>query len=333
METKNSSYFGMVDVLRLVFAIGVAAIHTMAFQSVNENLRIATSMGGCRIAVPFFFIVSGYFLYNRINSEKEPKSTLKRLLILYFTWVLIELITLLPMVLSNLNIPIIILIKRLLLIGVTGSLWYISSLIITICIISPLLKRDKVIPLLIIGTILYLFGTTGDTYYGFFENTMVSSLNSAYVSVFMMPQVGITEAVLFVTLGVIVNKYKLNEKVKKAGLLSILSIILLLIETFVLNKTGIAKDANMYLSAIIAAPLIFIWAINYGKNISTKFTKACREYSLGIYCSHQIIMINLAIFIPVLYSNTLVRFLCTLFISVLVITGIRRSKAKNILLK
>ena len=161
----------------------------------------------------------------------------------------------------------------------------------------------------------------------------VSSLNSAYVSVFMMPQVGITEAVLFVTLGVIVNKYKLNEKVKKAGLLSILSIILLLIETFVLNKTGIAKDANMYLSAIIAAPLIFIWAINYGKNISTKFTKACREYSLGIYCSHQIIMINLAIFIPVLYSNTLVRFLCTLFISVLVITGIRRSNAKNILLK
>ena len=333
MEIKNSSYFGMVDILRLVFAIGVAAIHTMAFQSVNENLRIATSMGVCRIAVPFFFIVSGYFLYNRINSEKEPKATLKRLLILYFIWVFIELITLLPMVLSNLNIPIIILIKRLLLMGVTGSLWYISSLIITIFIISPLLKRNKIIPLLIIGVILYLFGTTGDTYYGFFENTMVSSLNLAYVSVFMMPQVGITEAVLFVTLGVIVNKYKLNEKIKKAGLLSIISIILLLIETFVLNKTGIAKDANMYLSAIIAAPLIFIWALNYDKNISPKFTKACREYSLGIYCSHQIIMINLAIFIPVLFSNTLVRFLCTVIISALVVTGIRKTKARNFLLK
>lgn len=333
METKNSSYFGMVDVLRLVFAIGVAAIHTMAFQSINENLRIATSMGVCRIAVPFFFIVSGYFLYNRINSEKEPKATLKRLLILYLTWVGIELILLLPMVLSNLNIPTIILVKRLLLMGVTGSLWYISSLIITIFIVSPLLKRDKIIPLLIIGVILYLFGTIGDTYYGFFENTMISSLNSAYVSVFMMPQVGITEAVLFVTLGVIVNKYKLNEKIKNAGLLSIISIILLLIETFVLNKTGIAKDANMYLSAIIAAPLIFIWALNYNKNISTKFSKACREYSLGIYCSHQIIMINIAIFLPFLYANTLVRYLCTVIISALIVAGIRKTKAKNILLK
>ena len=333
METKNSSYFGMVDVLRLVFAIGVAAIHTMAFQSINENLRIATSMGICRIAVPFFFIVSGYFLYNRINSEKEPKATLKRLLILYLTWVAIELITLLPMVLSSLNMPAIIIVKRLLLMGVTGSLWYISSLIITIFIISPLLKRDKIIPLLIIGVILYLFGTTGDTYYGFFQNTMISSLNSAYVSVFIMPQVGITEAVLFVTLGVIVNKYKLNEKIKNAGLLSIISIILLLVETFVLNKTGIAKDANMYLSAIIAAPLIFIWALNYNKDISTKFSKACREYSLGIYCSHQIIMINIAIFIPVLFSNTLVRYLCTVIISALVVTGIRKTKAKNYLLK
>lgn len=333
METKNSSYFGMVDVLRLVFAIGVAAIHTMAFQSINEDLRIATSMGICRIAVPFFFIVSGYFLYNRINSEKEPKATLKRLLILYLTWVAIEFITLLPMVLSSLNIPAIILVKRLLVMGVTGSLWYISSLIITIFIISPLLKRDKIIPLLIIGAILYLFGTTGDTYYGLFQNTMVSSLNNAYVSVFMMPQVGITEAILFVTLGAVVNKYKLNEKIKKAGLLSIISIILLLIETFVLNKTGIAKDANMYLSAIIAAPLIFIWALNYDKNISPKFSKACREYSLGIYCSHQITMINLAIFIPVLYSNSLVRYLCTVIISALIITGIRKTKAKNILLK
>jgi peptidoglycan/LPS O-acetylase OafA/YrhL len=333
METKNSSYFGMVDVLRLVFAIGVAAIHTMAFQSINEDLRIATSMGICRIAVPFFFIVSGYFLYNRINSEKEPKATLKRLLILYWVWVGIEFITLLPMVLSSLNMPAIIIVKRLLLMGVTGSLWYISSLIITIFIIAPLLKRDKIIPLLIIGAILYLFGTTGDTYYGFFQNTMVSSLNNAYVSVFMMPQVGITEAILFVTLGAVVNKYKLNEKIKKAGLLSIISIILLLIETFVLNKTGIAKDANMYLSAIIAAPVIFIWALNYDKNILPKFSKACREYSLGIYCSHQIIMINLAIFIPVLYSNSLVRYLCTVIISALIITGIRKTKAKNILLR
>jgi len=85
METKNTKYYGMIDVLRLVFAIMVVSIHTMAFQSINENLRIATSMGISRLAVPFFFLVSGYFLYNRIKLEIEPRATLKRLLILYIS--------------------------------------------------------------------------------------------------------------------------------------------------------------------------------------------------------------------------------------------------------
>ncbi|HEX9025911.1 MAG TPA: acyltransferase [Clostridium sp.] len=333
METKNSVHYGMINVLRLVFAIAVISIHTMAFKSINEDLWIATSMGIARLAVPFFFIVSGYFLYNRIGSKKESKSTLKRLLILYTSWVLIEIITLFPMVLNSLGAPPILIIERLLFIGITGSLWYISSLIIAILIISPLLKKDQIILLLIIGFVLYLFGTTGDTYYGLFEKTMLNPLINGYTRVFLMPQIGITESILFVSLGTLINKYKLNEKVKKSGLLSIISIILLLIETFALNKTGIAKDANMYLSAIIAAPLIFIWAINSKKDISTKISKTCREYSLGIYCSHQIIMIWIAMFAPMLFTNTMIRFFCTLLISTLIITILRKTNVKKILLK
>jgi len=333
METKNSVHYGMINVLRLVFAIAVISIHTMAFKSINEDLWIATSMGIARLAVPFFFIVSGYFLYNRIGSEKESKLTLKKLLILYTSWVLIEIITLFPMVLNSLGAPPILIIERLLFIGITGSLWYISSLIIAILVISPLLKKDQIILLLILGFVLYLFGTTGDTYYGLFEKTMMNPLINGYTRVFLMPQIGITESILFVSLGTLINKYKLNEKVKKAGLLSIISIILLLIETFALNKTGIAKDANMYLSAIIAAPLIFIWAINSKKYISTKISKTCREYSLGIYCSHQIIMIWIAMFAPMLFTNTMIRFFCTLLISTLIITILRKTKVKKILLK
>jgi hypothetical protein len=333
METENSVHYGMIDVLRLVFAIAVVSIHTMAFKSINEDLWIATSMGISRLAVPFFFIVSGYFLYNRIQSSKEPKFTLKRLLILYVLWVLIETVTLLPVVLSNLNMPIRIIIQRFLFIGITGSLWYISSLIITIFMIAPLLRKDKIVLLLIVGFILYLFGTSGDTYNGLYENTMLNPLIKGYSGVFFLPQIGITESVLFVTLGASISKYKLNEKIKNVGLLSIVSIIVLLVETFVLNKTGIAKDANMYLSAIIAAPLIFIWAIKYNKNISAKVSKACKEYSIGLYCSHQIVMIWIIILLPTLAVNTMIKFIGTICISALIITLIRKTRLKNILLK
>lgn len=328
MECEKNKYYGMIDVLRLIFAIGVVAIHTMAFASINENLRIATSMGICRIAVPFFFIVSGYFLYNRITLKKEPKSTLKRLLILYVSWVVIESVTLFPTILNYLNSPIFI-IKRLLLVGVTGSLWYISSLIIAIILISKLLKKDRIVPLLIIGLALYLFGITGDTYYGLFSNKLVIS----YTSIFILPQIGVTESILFVTLGAAINKYKLNEKIKYSGILSMLSILLLLVETFILNKTGIAKDANMYLSVILVAPLILIWALNYKKNISIKFSKACKEYSIGIYCSHQILMIWITILAPMLASNSMIKFIFTLILSAIVVTFIRKTKISALLLK
>lgn len=328
MEYEKNKYCGMIDVLRLIFAIGVASIHTMAFASIDENLRIATSMGICRIAVPFFFIVSGYFLYNRITLKKEPKSTLKRLLILYASWVIIEFITLFPTILNYLNSPLFI-IKRLLLAGVTGSLWYISSLIIAIILISKLLKKDRIITLLIIGLALYLLGITGDTYYGLFNNKLVNT----YASIFMFPQIGITESILFITLGAAINKYKLNEKIKYSGILSIISILLLLVETFILNKTGIAKDANMYLSVILVAPLILIWTLNYKKDISIKFSKTCKEYSIGIYCSHQILMIWITILMPTLASNSMIKFVLTLMLSTIVITSIRKTKLKTLLLK
>jgi hypothetical protein len=317
----------------LVFAIGVMMIHTRALESVNKDLWMATSMGICRLAVPFFFIVSGYFLYKRIQSPKEPSTTLKRLLILYFAWVLIESITLFPIVLGILKLPLIMIIIRFLLIGVSGSLWYIASLIITIFIIAPLLKKDKILPLLIIGIILFLFGASADTYYGLFMKTMLGPVIKGYNAIVLLPQIGIVESMLFVSIGALISKYKLNERIKNSGLLSIIFIIVLLVETFILNKSGIAKDANMYLSSIIAAPFIFIWATNYKKNISRKVCMLCREYSVGLYCSHQIILLALGAFVPMLFGNTVVRFILTLCISALIIAILRRTKLKRILLR
>lgn len=329
MNSKERQYYPIIDVLRLIFALGVVSIHTMAFSSINENLRIATSMGICRIAVPFFFLVSGYFLYDRIQEKSEPKSTLKKLLILYIAWISIELITLFPTVLNYLNSPMFI-IRRLLLVGVTGSLWYISSLILSIFLISKLLKNDNILFLIIIGMLLYLFGITGDTYYGLFNNILIDD----YSSMFFLPQIGITESILFISLGAAINKYKLNKKFNFPGILAIISIIILLIETFILNKTGIAKDANMYLSTIIVAPLILIWALNYKKNnISSEFSKTCKEYSIGIYCSHQILMIWITILLPTLASNSMIKFILTLMLSIIVVTFIRKTKLKTLLLK
>lgn len=85
--------------------------------------------------------------------------------------------------------------------------------------------------------------------------------------------------------------------------------------------------------SLIAVPLIFIWAINYNKNISTKAAKVCKEYSIGLYCSHQITMIWLMILFPMVVSNSMIKFILTLCVSTIIITLIRKTRLKAILLK
>ncbi|MFR5266882.1 acyltransferase family protein [Clostridium sp.] len=64
MENNKTYNYGMLSVTKLIAAILVVMIHTMAFSSLSKDLWVATSLGICRVAVPFFFIISGYFFYN-----------------------------------------------------------------------------------------------------------------------------------------------------------------------------------------------------------------------------------------------------------------------------
>lgn len=317
---------GMIDVLRLVFAILVVIIHTSALQSIGEGAWVATSLGISRIAVPFFFVVSGYYYFRNCKNTNEPKKTLKKLIKLYLKWVLIEFVILLPGFIFMLKEDPFHIIRIIFVMGVTGSLWYIASLIYAIAISSYFFKRDKLLPLIIIGGALYLFGVTGDAYGGLFTNTFLENGINAYKYIFAMPQTGINASLLFVTIGALIYKYDLKNKVKNVGVLSVLGIVALLVEAFVLYYNKISIDYNMYLSLIVVAPIIFIWALNSKVKFKESTMKLCRELSLGIYCSHQIIMLLIFTLLPFLAVNTVLRFVLTLVISTLITLLLRKFK-------
>lgn len=84
-----------VDVVRLVAIIGVIAIHTVPFAHspahVGTELDAATVVNQlARFAVPFFFIMSGYFWAQKIETEQDlSASTIKmakRLVVLLVAW-------------------------------------------------------------------------------------------------------------------------------------------------------------------------------------------------------------------------------------------------------
>lgn len=304
-----------IDILRLILSIAVVSIHTMAFYSLGEGAWVATSLGVARIAVPFFFIVTGYFFYNKVNDSVKSNKYIMKTFKFYITWVIIEVIFLIPMIVNIFSQDVVGGIIRVLMVGVTGSLWYISSMILALIVVKPLLKRNRFFLLSLISIILFGIGLCGDSYYYLAQGSIIGSVSEWYTSIFGMANIGFTFSVPFVVLGAAINRFNLKDKIKGAGLISILGIALLLFEAFMLYYNGIAKDYNMYLSLIVVVPAIFIWALNSKLSISDRVGSICREYSIGIYCTHQALMMYCFMFINPLMQFTVLRFVITLVVA------------------
>lgn len=86
METNNRQY--NIDILRLICALLVVCIHCTSYSLRQYILPIT------RIAVPIFFIISGYFLYSNDNEQTKLKikRSIKKLTKIYTISLIIFLI-------------------------------------------------------------------------------------------------------------------------------------------------------------------------------------------------------------------------------------------------
>ena len=85
--TKNND---VLDAFKFIAALSVVGIHTFPSKSIlGSDLKILA-----RFSVPFFFIVSGYFLFKKISfreKEKDKKilfNYIKRILKVYLSWLI-----------------------------------------------------------------------------------------------------------------------------------------------------------------------------------------------------------------------------------------------------
>ncbi|WP_136668688.1 acyltransferase [Flavobacterium sp. H122] len=83
-----------LDILKVVMAFLVIALHVFPVSKIGgiEGLiSYEIASGITRIAVPTFFLISGYFLRNKLNDKAYLWKYAKRILLLYIVWQLIYL--------------------------------------------------------------------------------------------------------------------------------------------------------------------------------------------------------------------------------------------------
>lgn len=323
METKlidkKMGYSG-IDLFRLIAVILVVMNHTYPLAGINETADFVLTRIIARIAVPFFFMISGYFILPRIMGENKDYTTViknvKKLTKLYIIATLIYL----PLSIYSGNITpnmgMVSILKDIFFNGTFYHLWYLPGAIIGILIVSLLLKKFNEKQVFVISLGLYIIGLFGDSYYNIVQNIpVVNEFYNLLFNFFDYTRNGIFFAPLFFILGAIIAKNKRKPKKKIMIYGFVISLSLMIVEGLILNKLKIQRHSSMYILLLPVMYFLFQWILSW-KNTSYK---NFRKLSMIVYIIHPLVIILIRGFAKViklqdmLVSNNLIHFIAVLF--------------------
>ena len=264
-----------LDIMKLVCAVMIVMIHVPPYTGTDTAagafLDLILKRYLLRIAVPFFFVCSGYLLYRKTAkgafSMQPTWKYVKKLLRLYIIWSVLHLYPfcwngiigdkggLLNGVINYL--------RYFLVIGSYGQLWYLPATIYGALMISLLLYL-KLSPrkIMCVAGLFYLLGLLGQTWYGLIEPLSGAapglwSLIRLYDRVFRTTRNGFFEGFPFMALGMLFAYRGFSLSKMKSLIGFALSMALLFAELLFVEKRGFVRENNFYLCLAPAVYFLF----------------------------------------------------------------------------
>lgn len=290
-----------VDVLRTLAILAVIVIHTTPFElkssPIGSALDLATVVNQvARFAVPFFFVLSGYFWANKFKDEREifePTARMaKRIAVLFLVW---SAIYLLPTnIIGSLSFGAIGPIKQIywnlkdavnsplvtLMQGTKEHLWFLVALLCGLFISALLLRFNFNRLIVVIAVTLYLVGLAGKAY---------SDTPLGFHSTFNFRNGPFFSLILFVT-GYFLQRRQTRDRWFQVGcLLAILGLLLHFTELLILNENwGTTMNQDYVIGTYFFGVGTALVALSNTKWLHSSRAASIGPLVLGIYASHLI---------------------------------------------
>lgn len=321
----KQEYFA-IDFFRFIASLFIIAIHYPPFADVSYALSGGFSNILCRIAVPFFFITSGYFLGNKVLDSQKTISYIKKLIKLYLIYTVIYLPASINGYLqsgySNKEIAIKY-VRGLFISGSYNHLWYFLALIVSVIllylIVNKLKFSDKT--LLLIGAVLYTVGVLGCVFKAdLLKVGFLKGFLEAYFEIFVDTKNGVFFGLLFVSIGYYISKYKDKFCAEnKYFMLLILFLAVMCIEKVAEMAVAASVIQDMMFSLAPAATMLFLCLAFIG--MSNKFKEKAmlsRQTSVLIFVWHPLIGVCFEKLTEALGWNvhSLIRYMVIMLVSV-----------------
>lgn len=232
------------DAFKWLAAFLVVAIHTSPLESIWPYGDFLLTRIIARLAVPFFFMLTGYFTV-------QVKKTEKKLLLLYLGVTCLYLPVQIYKYMGGETFTAGRILKDIFFDGTFYHLWYLPACMLGLALMTLLLKygKEKAVA---ISILLYVIGLLGDSYFGLVRlSPVLSKVYDGMFTCFSYTRNGIFMAPLFLLLGRLFReqekKGKLNKNKEKELILFLCSFVLMIQEALLLHNTDWQRHDSMYL--------------------------------------------------------------------------------------
>lgn len=270
-----------IDALRTLGAFSVVVLHTQ-YEGILTNSFVNSLFLCARWAVPFFFLVSGYFFEkkSRLNLDIEFAKSLKYLLGIFIVSNLIYSLAALQTVYYSAKDIFSI---RSIILGNWFHLWFIGSMIIGYTslwfVISIRMQKAMAFIAIFVLVLALIIGP-----YATF-NTLNIDL---YFSKFII-------SIPFLFIGFLYSKYNLENKFKliSSVLIIVIGVVLMFVENAIIysHTKPILVNHEYLLGTFMLAIGMFMLSFNIRTSKDNVLSSIGRKYSLMIYLYHPLLIL------------------------------------------
>lgn len=303
-----------IDIFRLYCALLVVLIHVLEIRNGHPIAYMLTKCFAGQ-AVPFFFIVSGFFLAKKLDTAPDPtavvRSQVKHNLLLYAAWMVIEF----PGLVATYNklypdasivYHLALIIRRIFFAG-QGVYWFLLVLAeaILLCGILLIHKKERLLyGMAAVGLLLQTVYRANISVFG------LGYVNTLFEYVFSWDNNVVMTGLPFVTIGILFARNETRLSIASGKLLAVYGVLGAASMSIFALSYRYRPDLLYLLSpGNLQAILLFLIALQPGKRpYSGKLCSSCRDLSTCLYYLHTIFIYQVADLTVGLHAPVLLRY-------------------------
>lgn len=276
------------------------------------------------IAVPLYFIISGYLFFSKNFTVNRLKHQLLRIMRLYMAWTVIYLPIIILKEIMNKTPPItaiLTFIQNFIFSGSYYHLWFLPALMFAITFVSLLCSIKKRYALMIVSG-LFIVGYLYEFYR--FLIPKFTDVCKLYERVFLTSRNGLFFGSIYVYLGYSFSQAEIKMRQSRAAIGAAISLFMLCSEAvFMFIYRGI-NVMNISIFALPTSVFIFIFAKDQEVTMDDIKLLFLRRLSTALLCVHPYIIILFSYFskhfisIPMAYFFVLIMLVGTISSAIIV---------------